>query len=182
MKIEQTLNGSDWFDLVERLASRLGKEGPPVQLCLVSSSACLFGEMVGRTSRDLDLWRPVSDYDRQELRQAAEAVGLLFDPKTTLEPDRPYLQVIEPGIVGIGDFTPILIERIGRLRLLRPPIENLIASKLIRCDARDIADILFLQNIHRPDVERIRSIISRFSPANRQRAKENLVYLDLTAP
>ncbi len=182
MEIPNTLNGSQWFDLLERLASYLGREGSPVRLCLIGSSACLFGGMEARSSRDLDLWRPMSDYDRQELRQAAEAVGVLFDPKSALEPDRAYLQVIEPGIVEIGDFTPEPIDRIGRLHLFRPPIENLIASKLIRGDARDIADILFLQSLHRPDVDRIRSIVATFSAANRLRASENFVYLDLTTP
>ena len=104
IELSDTLDGSQWLDLLERLASKLNKEGPPVQLCLIGSAACLFGGMESRTSRDLDVWQPVSEYDRQELRQAAEAVGLLYDPKSALEPDRPYLQIVEQGVVEIGDF------------------------------------------------------------------------------
>lgn len=180
--LSDTLDGPQWLELLERLASHLSKEGPPVRLCLIGSSACLFGGMESRTSRDLDVWQPVSDYDRQELRQAAEAVGLLYNPKTALEPNRPYLQIVEQGVVEIGDFEPVRVDRIGRLHLVRPPMENLIASKLIRGDARDVADILFLQHQYHPDPERIRSIIAAFSPSNRQRAEENLVYLNLTTP
>jgi hypothetical protein len=181
-ELSDTLDGPRWLEVLERLARQLGKEGEPVRLCLIGSSACLFGGMESRTSRDLDVWLPVSDYDRQELQQATEAVGLLYNPKSTLEPDRPYLQIIEPGVVEIGEFTPVRLERIGRLHLLRPPVENLIASKLIRGDARDVTDILFLQHHYRPDPDRIRAIVAGFSPFNRQRAEENLVYLNLTTP
>ncbi len=181
-ELPDTLGGPQWLDLLERLASRLGKEGPPVRLCLIGSAACLFGGMESRTSRDLDVWQPVSDYDRQELREAAEAVGLLYNPRSALEPDRPYLQIVEEGVVEIGSFEPVRVERMGRLHLIRPPIENLIASKLIRGDARDIADVLFLQHQYHPDPGRIRAIIAGFSAFNQQRAGENLVYLNLTTP
>jgi hypothetical protein len=181
-ELSDTLNGPQWLGLLERLASQLGKEGEPVRLCLIGSSACLFGGMESRTSRDLDVWLPMSDYDRRELQVAVETVGLLYNPKTSLEPERPYLQIIEPGVVEVGEFEPVRTERIGRLHLMRPPVENLIASKLIRGDARDVADILFLQHQYRPDPDRIRAIVAGFSPFNRQRAEENFVYLNLTTP
>lgn len=81
-----------------------------------------------RTSGDLDVWKPASDFDRRELQLAAERVGLLFDPKQILEPDRPYVQLAEPGVSQLGDFQPVFIERMGRLLLFRPPIENLVAA------------------------------------------------------
>lgn len=81
-----------------------------------------------RTSGDLDVWKPASDFDRRELQLAAERVGLLFDPKQILEPDRPYVQLAEPGVSQLGDFQPVFIERMGRLQLFRPPIENLVAA------------------------------------------------------
>ena len=136
--------------------------------------------MEGRTSRDLDVWRPASDYDRLELKRAAEAAGLLFDPKSTLEPGTPYLQIVEPGLTELGPFTPVLHERMGRLHVFRPPIENLIASKLIRAEPKDLGDIRFLISRHRPDLGNVREIIRQyFGPSNRQRAMENLVYLDI---
>ena len=93
--------------------------------------------MDGRTSADLDIWKPVSDFDRLELKLAAEKAGLLFDPKQTLAPNRPYLQLIEPGLTQVGAFEPVFIERIGRLHLFRPPAENLIAAKLLRAEVSD---------------------------------------------
>lgn len=125
------------MEVLEKLSEALGTEGPVVRLCLIGSAACLFGGMEGRTSRDLDVWKVQSSYDRVELKRAAESVGLSFDPRDVLLPNQPYLQLIEPGLVELGPFGPVFVERLGRLELYRPPIENLIVSKLVRADARD---------------------------------------------
>ena len=177
-----TLNGEEWMAVLERLAAALGKEGSPVRLCLVGSAACLFGGMDGRTSRDLDIWKPASDYDRGELARATEAAGLLFDPRSSLEPDRPYLQLVEPIPAEFGPFEPVFIDRIGRLQLYRPPIENLVVAKLIRCEPRDLSDIRFLMDRHRPDAATIRRLVEELTPRNRERAVENLVYLTILEP
>jgi hypothetical protein len=173
------LDGEAWLAVIADLAQTLGKEGSPVRLCLIGSAACLFGGMDGRTSADLDIWKPASDYDRQELKLAAEKAGLLFDPKQVLEPDRPYLQLVEPGLTQLGDFEPVFIERIGRLQLYRPPAENLVAAKLIRAEPKDLGDIQFLVSRHRPDLQRVREIIAGFNAPARERATENLVYLEV---
>jgi len=173
------LDGEAWLAVLSDLAQALSKEGDPIVLCLIGSAACLFGGMEGRTSADLDIWKPASNYDRLELRAASEKAGLLFDPKQTLEPGRPYLQLVEPGLTQLGEFEPVFIERMGRLRLYRPPVENLIASKLIRADPKDLGDIRFLVSRHLPDLQRVRKIIAGFDPPTRERALENLVYLDV---
>lgn len=176
-----TLDRDQWFAALERLADALG-EGPEVKLCLIGSAACLFGGMDGRTSRDLDVWKPASDYDRRELARAVEAAGLSFDPISDILPDRPYLQLIDPIPAELGPFEPVFLERIGRLRLYRPPIENLIVSKLIRCEPRDLSDIRFLVSHYHPDDATIRSLIAGLSPRNRGQAAENLIYLTVIAP
>lgn len=132
---------------------------------------------VGRSSGDLDIWKPASDYDRLELETAAEKVGLLFDPKSTLEPEVPYLQFVEPGLTQLGPFEPVLLERLGRLH--RPPVENLVAAKLIRADPKDLGDIRFLVSRYRPDGRLVRQLINGFERLARQKATENLVYLDV---
>jgi hypothetical protein len=173
------LNGEEWMAVLERLAAALQPEGPALRLCLIGSAACLFGGMEGRTSGDLDIWKPASDYDRLELKTAAEKAGLLFDPKTTLEPDIPYLQLVEPGLTQLGLFEPVLVARLGRLQIYRPPAENLVAAKLIRAEPKDLGDIRFLVSRHRPDLQRVRQIIAGFEHPARQRASKNLVYLDV---
>jgi hypothetical protein len=173
------LNGDEWMAVLERLAAALPAQGPPVRLCLIGSAACLFGGMDGRASADLDIWKPASDYDRLALKAAAEQAGLLFDPKTALEPDRPYLQLVEPGLTQLGPFEPVLVEKMGCLHLYRPPVEHLIAAKLIRAEPKDLGDIRFLVSRHRPDLRRVREIIDGFEPRARELASENLVYLDV---
>lgn len=153
-----------------------------MRLCLIGSAACLLGGMEGRTSADLDIWKPASDYDRIELSFAAKRAGLLFDPKTTLEPDAPYLQLVEPGLTQLGEFVPVFVERLGRLHIFRPPVENLVAAKLIRAEPKDLEDVAFLISRHRPDPQRIRQVVAGFEPLARQRATENLVYLDVLKP
>jgi len=153
------LSGEEWMAVLERLSGALPAEGSPVRLCLIGSAACLFGGMEGRTSAGLDIWKPASDYDRLELSLAAKRAGLLFDPKSTLEPDPPYLLLVEAGLTRLGEFVPVFVERLGRLHLDRPPVENLLAAKLIRAEQKDLGDIGFLSSHHRPDLERVRQII-----------------------
>jgi hypothetical protein len=179
MSLNLQLDGEAWNVVLADLSRALGKKGSPVRLCLIGSAACLLGGMEGRTSADLDIWKPASDYDRGELKTATEKAGLLFDPKQTLEPDRPYLQLVEPGLTQLGNFEPVLVERIGRLHIFRPPVENLIAAKLIRAEPKDLGDIRFLVSRHRPDLRRVRKIVAAFEPRARERAKENLVYLEV---
>jgi hypothetical protein len=154
MSLNLQLDGEAWSAVLADLSNALGKKGSPVRLCLIGSAACLFGGMEGRTSADLDIWRPASDYDRGELKLAA-------------------------GLTQLGAFEPVFIERIGRLQLYRPPVENLIAAKLLRAEPKDLGDIRFLMSRHRPEVARIRKIIAEFSGPTRERATENLVYLDV---
>jgi len=169
-----------WMRALEAMATALGKDGPPVKLCLIRSAACLLGNMPGRVSRDLDIWKPLSEYDTVELRAAVHVAGVVFNPKEDLEPDAPYLQIVEPGIVQVGDCVPVLMEKIGRLEISRPPIENIIASKLTRAADKDIQDILYLLKTHQPDRQKIRDIVTAFPQTCRSVAIENLVYLEIT--
>lgn len=173
------LDREQWLAALEHIARHLGRSGPPIRLCLIGSVACVFGGMASRTSRDIDVWKPASDYDLLELKSAVEAAGLAFDPKTTLDPDKPYVQLVEPGPTQVGHFEPVLVERVGRLMLYRPPVENLIASKLVRGDARDVEDVIFLANKYRPSLEAVRSVVEAFQNPGRRQALKNLVYLEL---
>ena len=179
MSLNLQLDGEAWSAVLADLSHALGKEGSPVRLCLIGSAACLFGGMEGRTSAGLDIWKPASDYDRMELKMAAEKAGLLFDPKQAMEPNRPYLQLIEPGLTQLGLFEPVFIERFGRLQLFRPPVENLVASKLLRAEAKDLSDIRFLTSRYRPEMAGIRQVILQFTRRAREKALENLVYLEV---
>ena len=168
-----------WQKVLEQIALALGKEGAPVELCLIGSAACILGGMAGRTSMDLDVWQPASDYDLLELRRAVENAGLLFDPKSNLTDEQSYIQIVNPGIVQTGEFTSVLIQRVGRLRITRPPFENIIASKLVRASIKDIQDIQYMMQNYRPDPKVIKNIISSFHGSDRELAMENLIYLEV---
>jgi len=168
-----------WMRALEAMAVSLGKDGPPVKLCLIGSAACLFAGMELRTTVDLDIWQPSSDFDIAELKHAATQAGLLFNPTDFLEDDQPYLQLVEAGIVHVGPFEPITMFRIGRLVISRPPVENIIASKLLRCESKDLEDIQFIQKHFEADPARIKAVIAKFPPSKRQTAEENLIYLEI---
>ncbi len=65
---------------------------------------------------------------------------------------------------------------------LKLQLENLIAAKLIRAEQKDLGDIRFLLSRHRPDWQRVQRIITEFPTPARERATENLVYLDVLEP
>lgn len=174
------LDRDAWLVALEGIAKALGPTGQPVRLCLIGSVACVFGGMAARTTRDLDVWKPASDYDLAELKQAVEAAGLSFDPKSTLDPDKPYVQLVERGPTQVGQFEPVFMERLGRLHLYRPPVGHLIASKLVRGDDADIEDVVFLISKYQPARAEILAVIESFSEPGRTQALENLIYFDVT--
>lgn len=168
-----------WLRALEEIAVALGNEGDPVEICLIGSAACILGGMEGRTSIDLDVWTPNSNFDELELKRAVTHAGLLFDPKSEREPNTGYLQIVEPGIVQVGVFESVPVKRMGRLRITRPPYENIIASKLTRANLKDIQDIQFLMQSYRPDKESIKRIIQALPTRSRETALENLIYLEI---
>lgn len=98
MSLNLQLDGEAWSAVLTDLSHALGKEGSPVRLCLIGSAACLFGGMQGRTSADLDIWKPASDYDRAELKLAAEKAviaGFNGPARERATENRVYLDVLE---------------------------------------------------------------------------------------
>jgi hypothetical protein len=172
-----------WLAKLALISKSLQKQGSTAQLTLVGSATGLLNGQPGRTTIDLDVWRPTSKYARETLKTAVEEAGVLFDPKFTIEPEVPYVQMIDPGLVQTGKFEHTeLLEQFGALQLHRPPIANLIASKLIRAAVKDLQDITFLLANYRPEREAIaRAIRSMPAPARKQ-ALENKVYLDVLDP
>jgi hypothetical protein len=176
------LDRAAWLTHLEHIAEALPASGPPVSLCLIGSAACLLEAMPGRSSRDLDVWQPASDFDRLELKRAVESAGLLFDPRDQLDSDRPYVQIITPGPSQTADFTPVLWARMGRLHVYLPPWPNLIASKLARGDERDVEDVLFLASRHRVSADAVRACAEAMPEPAREQVLENLVYLQILQP
>jgi hypothetical protein len=170
------LSAKEW----ETILSKIGEtvEG---ELCIIGSGACMFSGM-SRTSMDLDVWNPSSNFDQTKLRKAVEAQGLMFNPTEEVV-DRPYIQIVEPGIAQTGKFkTTHKMARYGTLKVTRPPIENIIASKLVRGDKKDIEDIGHLSNKFLVDNDKVKAAIQSMPNPQKGKAKENLVFLDVLNP
>jgi hypothetical protein len=175
-------NGFDrdnWLQALARVNRSLQQQGATARLTLVGSATGILIGQPGRTSIDLDVWRPTSQYEFDTLKKAVEEAGLLFDPKSAMEPDTPYVQLVDPGIVQTGKFgQPEPLEKFGALQLDRPPIANLLASKLVRAETKDIEDIAWLLANHRPEREDIEKAIQSMPAEARRKATENLVYVE----
>jgi hypothetical protein len=176
--LSQAINAEQWAEVLSDVGHHLERLGVSARLCVIGSVACMFDGADTRTSIDCDVWVPGSQFHRKVLREAAEAAGLMFDPKQEVV-ESPYLQLVSPGIVEVGDYDKdVLISNSGKLSLSRPPVENLIASKLLRGSEKDIADIAGLLTRH-PTVtpDAVEKVLETFPSASRNKAAENLVFL-----
>ena len=171
------LSAEEWTTILERIAVHLKK---PASLCLIGSAPGILSGQPSRLSIDLDSWQKASKFAYSDLKQACEKAGVMFNPKGELKPDTPYLQIVEEGVVQIGKFKAVttLMEE-GKLTVTRPPIENIIASKLVRMEPKDLDDIAYLMQHYRTPKNAVGKVVEGFPAFARERAEENLVYLDV---
>jgi hypothetical protein len=175
---QNSLNREEWLEKLMAIDRSLARQGVSARLMIIGSAIGIFAGQPERTSIDLHVWKPKSHYQLLALKQAVEDAGLTFDPKDTLEPETPYVQMVEPGVTEVGKFEePEVLEQFKALTLERPPIANLVAAKLIRAETKDLQDIAFLVQKYRPDEEDIRNAIKSMPRGARERATENMVYL-----
>jgi len=174
------LSQFELLSILQRISQYLNK---PTRLVLIGSSVGMLHGQPSRMTEDIDVWRPSSILDDGDMRQACERAGVLYDPKGDIPEDKPYLQMIMPGIVQLGDYkTELKIYNFGNLEVLHPPVENIIASKLLRAELRDIEDCIFLRSKFSVEREKIENVIKSFHGIKSEMAMENLVYLDVASP
>lgn len=174
----QGLSGSQWEDKLSQIARKIKK---PTKLTLMGSAPNMLRGQPSRMSIDLDIWKQTSTFDKEDIKQAVESTGLLFNPTQEI-PDKPYIQIVEAGICQLGKFSTHDLQEIQserKLCLQCPPIENLIASKLLRSEPKDLEDINWMVNKYRPNVEKIKEIIHSFPAEQRQKTLENIVYIEV---
>lgn len=175
---QSSLDRAQWIEKLLSIDTSLVRQGASARLMLIGSAVGILAGQPERTSIDLDVWKPKSRYQLQALKKAVEEAGLLFDPKSSLEPDTPYFQLMEPGVAEIGRFEePEVLEQFQALTLERPPIANVVAAKLIRAEEKDLQDIAFLMQKYRPAKKDIKQAINSMPKGARERATENMVYL-----
>ena len=175
------LNREQWNEKLALIGQELARLGTAASVTVVGSAPGILAGQPARTSMDLDVWRPASDFDRTSFQAAVETAGLLYDPKG-YEPAAPYIQMVEPGIVQVGKFEPEPVERYGGLSVAKAPAANLIASKLLRASEVDLYDIAWMMGTYQPDPADVGRAIKSFPREQRERATENMIYLQAIGP
>jgi hypothetical protein len=78
------LGRDEWLEKLTLVDQSLRRQGATARLTLVGSAAGILAGQPGRTSIDLDVWKPKSRYEFPALKKAVEEAGLLFDPNENL--------------------------------------------------------------------------------------------------
>jgi hypothetical protein len=176
--MDMALDRDGLHEILARLGDALRR---PATICLFGSAPGIANGQPDRQTEDIDVWRPASNYDEADLRQACAAAGVRFDPKEAIEPGAIYLQIVRPGIVNFPPmFDTELLGCYGSLTVVMPRPELLAAMKLIRADARDIDDVVWWVKERALASEEIREAVAKIpNPAQREAAEENLVFVRL---
>ncbi|MXX87926.1 MAG: hypothetical protein F4213_13185 [Boseongicola sp. SB0677_bin_26] len=172
-------------DKLDAILISLGKNlSKPCRITVVGSAASMIWGQDGRQTPDIDVWRPTSEFDEEDLRNACYATGILFNPTGNVEHGDVYIQILRPGIVEFpGPFERTLLGQYGNLAVDMPPAEMIVASKLVRCNSRDIEDVMWWManaNLSKADVEAAINLIP--GKVERESALENLVLIDIQMP
>ncbi len=171
-------------DTIEALLIAIGdKLGNPTTLCVIGSTPSILSGQPERQTPDIDVWFPQSDFDVGDLKRACEQAGLLFDPKGEVDPNAVYLQIIRPGFVILpSEFKVEIIGRYGKLSLVMPPPDLIVAAKLARGSDSDIEDAVWWVRGRDLTDEQIAQAINRLpTPASRNAARENFILIQLVS-
>ena len=157
------------------------------RLCLIGSCALLMMGHDTRSTEDVDVWQPASDIDPLALRSACRSAGIGFNP-TEDEPQGPYLQVIQPGIVTLparkhgtwaGGGEDLVVWQGRNLTVTMPPASAIVASKLTRCETRDVSDCAWLLAQGHATLNQCERSAKALPARSREAALENAVFLTL---
>lgn len=165
-------------DIFDRLGASLAK---PTVLCLIGSTPGIASGQLERQTPDMDVWFSGSDFDTGDLSRACHEIGILFDPKGEIDPDRIYIQVVRPGLVRLPqDFEPEVLGRFGKLTVVMPPPEYIAAAKLVRGSDVDIDDVVWWVRQRGLNASDIEQAIKQFpNIRDRETAAENMTIVHL---
>jgi len=173
----EAMGSKELEDILSRLGGALGK---PASLLLIGSAVGIHMGQPGRFTSDIDVWLDGSDFDRADLARACAEAGIAFDPKGHVVSDKVYLKIVRKGVVDIGMFdTESRMLRTGNLTVSRPPVGNIVASKLLRASEKDIEDIVFLMAATDTRVDSVARAIGTLGERHRETAAENLALVEL---
>jgi len=175
------LTREQWAEKLAIIGAYIKGRGAEITIEVIGSWPAIDLGMPGRTSEDMDVWMPNSRFDSALLREACVNAGVDFDPIGEVE--RPYIQLVRPGITQVPKHEPQPSAIFGGLILVTPPPAALIASKLVRASAKDVPDIVFLKHKFRVSTEEITAFVRAIGDKMaRETAEENVVYLEFHLP
>jgi len=150
-------------DILEYFA-RLDRElSGPATLYLYGSAAVILLDAPDRTSLDIDIAGPYSQVDQAELEKASPRAGLPLNPdplsqENHLEWVGPLRLCLPPPQAGAPSLK---LWQGRRLTVVTGSVPDLVASKLIRYDETDRADIQFLYTQFRFEWSDVRKSVAR---------------------
>jgi len=131
-------------------------------LVVYGSAAFILLDEVDRTSLDIDVAAPYSEVDYGDLEKAAGKAGLSINPDESGRED--HIEWISPARLCLAKPSPeseMLLWRGRRLSVKTVSPADLAASKLIRCDDIDRADIQFICQSMKIPVSDVRAAVER---------------------
>ena len=149
----------------------------PARLCIYGSAAAMLLGQEDRFSVDVDIAGPYSTVSEQALTVAARQAGLPVNPPEEYPGD--HLEWVGPGRLCLAPpaaESAVILWQGSRLTVFTLPMADLVASRLIRYDPTDQADIQFLSIQARLRFEDIAQAVHRLPPPFRTDAlvRDNL--------
>jgi len=137
----------------------------PATLCVYGGAALILLDEPGRTSVDIDVAAPYSRASFPDLERAAAAAGLPVNPMEETAGDHiEWIQPIRLCLAPPQQGKEIVLWRGSKLTIITVPIPDLVASKLIRYDEIDQADLAYLLAHHPMAWAPIEDAIRRLPP------------------
>ncbi len=137
----------------------------PSSLCVYGAAAFILLDEPDRTSLDIDIAGPYSQADMGELRRAAEAAGLPFNPEESSQQNHiEWVSGLRLCLAVPQPDSEILLWRGRFLTVKTVSIPDLIASKLIRYDEVDQSDVQYLIAQRPVSYKDIQTAVRRLPP------------------
>lgn len=114
------------------------------EICIYGSGACILLEQEDRTSLDIDIAAPYSKVNFRDFSNAVKKAGYEINPDFT---EKEHIEWISRNRLCLAEPDPeseIILWSGNKLVVKTVSIPDLIASKLIRYDEIDQADIRYL--------------------------------------
>ena len=135
----------DKAELISYLEAIDARLGSIASLCIYGSAAFILLDEPARIRIDIDVAGPYSQADMADLRQAAESAGLPIDPEETFPRNHiEWVSAIRLALSAPDSRSEMILWRGRHLTTKTVSFPDLIASKLVRYDPVDQADVQYL--------------------------------------